>query len=145
MLPRSLSGFRITLLCVIPASLLSLQGIGFGGLEADVQVKQAPVQSAPIYVEVVVEGQARELPRQVYSVLLAVHRVVEHSVGVGKDVLCGDAAVRIDGLKVLAPLFLVVLVDELDAPLSNVADPLAVVCVTVQGEALGLFESDASE
>ena len=68
------------------------------------------------FIEVVVEGQARKFPQQVYSVLVAVHRVVEHGVGVGKDVLCGDAAVRVFGLKVFAPLFPVVLVDAAGCP-----------------------------
>ena len=54
-------------------------------------------------------------------------------VGVGKDVLGGDAAVRIYGVKVLAPLFPVVLVDAPDAPLRDVADPLPIPRVAVEG------------
>ena len=79
-----------------------------------------------------VEGQAGELAEQVDAVVVAVHRVVEHGVGVGEDVLGADA-VGIALVKAGAPLLPVVVVDLAQAPLGDVADPLAVGGVAVEG------------
>ena len=75
----------------------SLQGPGFGGLEAEVQVQQFPAHSRPVS-EVAVQRQARKLTEQVYGVLFAVLRVVEHGVGVGEDVLGGDGFVLLPAM-----------------------------------------------
>ena len=57
---------------------------------------------------------------------LAVGWVVEHGVGVGEDVLGGDVVVA------------VMLAELVQAPLGDVADPLAVGGVAVEGEAVGV-------
>ena len=88
-------------------------------------------------IKLAVEGQAGELAEQVDAVVVAVHRVVEHGVGVGEDVLGADA-VGIPLVKTGAPLLPVVVVDLAQAPLGDVADPLAVGGVAVEGEALGV-------
>ena len=49
-----------------------------------------PAHLGPV-VKVWVQGQAGELPQQVHPIVVAVHRVVQDSVGVGEDVLGGDA------------------------------------------------------
>ena len=99
-----------------------------------------------------VQGQAGELPQQVHGVIVAVHGVVEHGVGVGENLLGGDAVLSGQGLEVVAPLLPVVPVDAVDAPLGDVAHPLPVLRVAVEGEALGVAGevqstklSDASE
>ena len=117
---------------------MALQRIGLGGLEPDVQVQQLLAHLGPV-VEVRVQGQAGELPQQVHGVFVPVGGIVEHGVGVGENLLGGDAVLPGQGLKFLAPLLPVVVVDAVDAPLGNVADPFAVRRVAVEGQALGLF------
>ena len=113
----------------------AFQRVRVGRLEAEVEVEQIPAHFGP-GIEVVVEGQAGELAEEVDAVVVAVHRVVEDGVGVGEDVLGGDAV----GIAVVkspcAPLLAVVVVDLAQAPLGDVADPLAVGGVAVEGEAL---------
>ena len=99
------------------------------------QVKQL-LPHVPPQAEVVVEGQAGKLPQQVHPVVVAVHRVVHHGVGVGEDVLGGDAIGPSQFIESLAPFLPVVVVELPDAPLGDVADPLPVVGVAVEGQAL---------
>ena len=69
---------------------------------------------------------------------MPVQRIVEHRVGVGENLLGGDAVFSGPRLEVVAPLLPVVPVDAVDAPLGYVADPLPVLRVAVKGEALGV-------
>ena len=135
---RSSQGYRPPLLVgpqdgplrVNVLSVVALQRIRLGGLEPDVQVQQLLAHLAPV-VEVPVQGQAGKLPQQVHGVLLTVHRIVEHGVGVGENLLGGDAVLSGQGLEVIAPLLPVVPVDPVDAPPSDVAHPLPVPGVSV--------------
>ena len=96
MAPRSLSGriLQHRLARRAGTVLHPLQGIRLGRLEADVQFQQLPAHPHPCG-EVPVHGQPGELPQQVKGVLLPVGGVVEHGVGVGEDVLGGDAIVAV--------------------------------------------------
>ena len=81
--------------------------------------------------KVVLEVDPGELAAQVDLVALAVGRVVEHGVDVGEDVL-GPDFISINGVVA------VVLAELPQPPLGDVADPLAVRRVAVEGEALGI-------
>ena len=85
-------------------------------------------------------GRAGELAQQVHRVFVAVGRVVEHGVGVGENLLGGDSILSGQHLEVVAPLLPVVPVDAVDAPPRDVAHPLPVLRVSVEGEALGFFQ-----
>ena len=65
---------------------------------------------------------------------------MEHGVGVGEDLLRGDAVLPGQGLEVVSPLPPVVVVDLVDAPLGDVADPLPGIRVTVEGKTLHIHE-----
>ena len=96
-------------------SVVALQRVRLGGLEPDVQVQQLLAHLGPV-VKVRVQGQAGKLPQQVDGVFVAVGGVVEHGVGVGENLLGGDAVLSGQGLELVAPLLPVVPVDVLDAP-----------------------------
>ena len=119
------------------------QRVGFGRLEADVQVQQLLAHLGP-QVEVVVQRQARELSQEIDLVVVSVHWIVQDSVGVGEYLFGGDS-VRVDVVEVLAPPLAVVVVDVLYGPIGDVADALAVVGVAVEGEALGFLKHDPVE
>ena len=84
------------------------------------------------------ERQAREPLFEVNLVHLAVFRIVQRRVGVCEDVIGGDAALAGKPIVVIAPFGSVVVVDLLDPPLGDVADPLAVGSVSIEGETLGV-------
>ena len=94
-----------------------------------VQVQQLPALANPPR-EVLLEIDSGKLPPQVNLVPLPVGRVVEHGVDVGEDVLGPDFI----SINVVVA---VVLAELPQAPLGDVADPLAVRRVAVEGEALG--------
>ena len=77
-------------------------------------------------LEIPVKGQTGELPQQVNGVLLAVHRVVEGGVGIGEDVLGGDAAVA------------VMLAELPQPPLGDVADLFSFFRVTEERETVSV-------
>ena len=74
------------------------------------------------------------------GVFVAVGGIVQHGVGVGENLLGGDAILSGQCLEVVAPLLPVVPVDLVDAPPGDVAHPLPVLRVAVEGEALGGFQ-----
>ena len=65
---------------------------------------------------------------QVHGVSFTVDRVVQSRVRVGENILGGDVVIP------------VVLPELSQTPFRDVADPLAVLCIAVEGEALGLLE-----
>ena len=109
--------------------LYALQRIGLCGLEAEVKVEQLAPHPRPD-VELVVQRQTGEFAQQVLGVVVEVHRVVQHGVGVGEYILGADA-VRVYLVEVLAPLLTVVVVDTPDAPVGDVADALTLRGVAV--------------
>ena len=111
------------------------QGVGFGILKADVQVQQFLAHFPP-EGEVGVEGEAGELAQQVHAVFLAVGRVVEDGVGVGEDVLGGDAVGPGQFVEMVAPLPPVVAVELPETPVGYIADPLPLGSVAVEGETI---------
>ena len=113
-----------------PLPVVPLQRIRLGGLEPDVQVQQLLAHFGPV-VEVPVQGQAGELPQQVHPVVVAIDRVVQDGVGLGEDILGGDALGPGQFLKGVAPFLAVVVVELPDTPVGDVADPLPVGGVAV--------------
>ena len=85
-----------------PLPVLPLQRVRLGGLEPDVQVQQLLSHLGPV-VEVGVQGQAGELPQQVHGVFAAVGGIVEYGVGVGENLIGGDAVFSGPRLEVVAP------------------------------------------
>ena len=67
--------------------------------------------------EVLVEGEAGELLLEVDLVVVAVDGVMENGIGVGEDMLCGDAVWELLR-EVIAPRLAVVVVDLLLRPQS---------------------------
>ena len=104
-----------------PILIPPFQRVGFDGFKAQVQVQQLPPQPHKLG-KLRLKVQTRKLAQQFNLPPLLIGRVVQHRVGIGEDVLGGDAVVA-------------VMLPELpQPPLGDVAHPLTVRRVAVEGQ-----------